>query len=121
MSCLTDSYGCAPDSGYFFPLFETTTLHGVPFPPVATAFCTSSSICASYFLLVRQRANFAVSSPISFAIWGSTVSMFVRSFEGVSSKNRSVYFQKTSLLVPRELEGPPCSAAHSAATASLRA
>src|SRR3989338_147937 len=44
MSCFTDSYGCAPESGYFFPLGAMTILHGVPLPPVAVAFCTLSSM-----------------------------------------------------------------------------
>src|SRR3989338_4348931 len=90
ISCFTEAYGCAPESGYFLPLCVTTMLHGVPLPPVACAFCTLSSMCASNLPLLRQVANLDPSRPISFAILGRVVSMSVLSFEGVSSNHRSV-------------------------------
>ena len=62
---------------------------------------------ASYFPLATQVAKRALSSPISPAICGNTVSISVRSFDGVSSKKRSANFQNASF--------PPSSAAHSEA------
>src|SRR3989344_6475697 len=120
MSCLTEAYGCAPESGYFLPFGATMMLHGVPLPPIACAFCVSSSTCCAYFPLDRQVLNFCSSSPTKFAIFGKSAGLSP-SFEGVISKILSAYFQNTSLLVPRGLEGPPCSVAHSIASASLSA
>ena len=92
--------------------FKTSMLNGVPFAPALAPSSKSFCILSAYFPLARHASNFCASSFTNSAIFGSSAGSSPL-FAGVISKIRSRYDQNAAL--------PPISAAHSVASASLRA